>query len=88
MPAMYALGQHPALQEVASKLLPKEQLFAYLDDVYVVCLPERVTEIFHMVSEALKRHSGIEVNLGKTKVWNEALEKPPRVEELGAKAWL
>eukprot|EP00959_Pyramimonas_sp_CCMP1952_P010182 212872-Pyramimonas_sp.AAC.1 len=35
MPALFALGQHPALQEVQARLLPGEHLFAFLDDIYV-----------------------------------------------------
>ena len=34
MPALYALGQHPALQAASATLLLGETVFAYLDDVY------------------------------------------------------
>jgi hypothetical protein len=83
MPALYSLGQHPALAEVASELLEGEHLFAFLDDVYYVCTPDRVAALFHKVSEALDKHAGISVNLGKTKVWNAAGKEPPQCSELG-----
>ena len=45
MPPLYALGQHPALEEVRGQLRPGEAIFAYLDDVYVLCLPDRATGV-------------------------------------------
>ena len=42
MPMLYSLGQHHALCAVQSKLRLDERLFALLDDIYVVCRPERV----------------------------------------------
>ena len=66
MPALYALGQHAALQEVSASLGEGEFVFAYLDDVYVLCDPERVAEVFLLVAAALRRHAGVEVNLGKS----------------------
>ena len=38
MPMLYSLGQHAALQAVQGALLLGEHLFAYLDDIYIVCL--------------------------------------------------
>ena len=37
MPMLYALGQHGPLLSLQEFLLPHEHLFAYLDDIYVVC---------------------------------------------------
>ena len=37
-----ALGQHGALLFLQDFLLPREHLFAHLDDIFVVCLPDRV----------------------------------------------
>ena len=39
MPMLFCLGQHGALRAIAERLLPGEKLFAYLDDLYVVCQP-------------------------------------------------
>ena len=76
MPALCALGQHAALTQVNATLRQGEMLFAYLDDIYVLCDPSRVADIFLLVKQSLFRSAGIQVNLGKTKVWNSAAIKP------------
>ena len=38
-PALYALGQHDALQRAAEGLDPSDSLLAFLDDLYVVTVP-------------------------------------------------
>ena len=68
MPVPYSLGQHGALQSVASHLLPGQRLFAFLDDVYVVCalpsctascvLPCGISHVFE--SAPGRRSCGIE----------------------------
>ena len=63
MPALYALGQRPALVAAAATLLPGETVFAYLDDVYAVCQPERVHAVANVARVALQEHAGIEVHL-------------------------
>ena len=88
MPALYALGQHAALEEANAALQPGEFLFAFLDDVYAVCAPERVVPVFQTLAAVLEQHAGIHVNLGKTRVWNAAGEPPPGVEQLGDEAWV
>ena len=89
MPALYSLGQHPALQAVQELLQDDEYLLAFLDDVYFVCQPERVQVLFAAVSEALAVQAGVQVNHGKTRVWNAAGIAPPGVEHLGdGKAWV
>ena len=42
MPMLFALGQHQALRSVQHFLRSDERLFAYFDDIHVVCAPERV----------------------------------------------
>ena len=85
MPALYALG-------AAATLLPGETVFAYLDDVYAVCQPERVHAVANVARVALQEHAGIEVHLGKTRVWNAAGEEPAGVHALqgpgGADLWV
>ena len=44
MPLLYTLGQHQGLQAVQSQLRSSERLFAFLDDIYVVSVPERTCE--------------------------------------------
>ena len=49
MPAQYSLGQHAALEAVQRQLQEGEHLFAFLDDVYVLCQPERVRVLFDLL---------------------------------------
>ena len=87
MPALYALGQHKALEAARARLLPDELLVAFLDGIYLVTAPERAREAFEVVRTALKEHAGVEADLGKCRVWNRAGEQPPRVAELGPEVW-
>ena len=57
MPGLFSVGQHPALQAVQAQLQPTEALFAYLDDVYLVCRPERARDVFEIVRQALWEHA-------------------------------
>ena len=70
MPLLFSLGQHPALEAVSRQLRAGELLFAFLDDVYVVCSPARVGVVHTLLENALWRHACIQVHAGKTKVWN------------------
>ena len=76
MPLLFSLGQHSALQSVQSFLLPGEQLFANLDDLCVVCSPERVGAIFTRLDIDLESHARIQVLQEKTKVSNRAFLEP------------
>ena len=82
MPALFALGQHPALEEVNLGLHKGEALFAFLDDVYATCTPELERPIFDALGVALHRHCGIGINLGKTQVWNRGGLEPPGFREM------
>ena len=77
MPALFALGQNAALQAVNARLRDGERLFAFLDDVYVICIPERVGDIHGALREELWAHARIRVHNGKTRVWNREGVKPP-----------
>ena len=48
MPLLFSIGIQGAL-EVADAMRPDEQIRAFLDDVYVVCQPERVRVLFRFV---------------------------------------
>ena len=76
MPALYALGQHPALLQAHAALTPGEDLHAYLDDIYVTCQPERAGPAFTALGTALWERANIRVHLGKTRAWNAAGEEP------------
>ena len=73
--ALYALDQHAAPSQVDASLHEGEMFFAFLDDIYILCDPSRVGEIFLQVKQSLGRFAGVQVNLGKTKVWNRAATK-------------
>ena len=59
MPLFFSLAIHDALQRVKEGLFPGELLFAFLDDVYVVCSPNRVRAVFDMLARELSEHVGI-----------------------------
>ena len=50
--------------------MPSEHLLAFLDEIYVVCSPERVSDVYASLQHELWRHSRIEVHQGKTQLWN------------------
>ena len=56
MPLLFSLGQHSALDAVISRLQEGERLFAFLDDLYVLCDPGRVAEVHSILEEELWRH--------------------------------
>ena len=70
---------------MSSRLLQDEQLLAFLDDVYVLCSPNRARVVFDVLQEEILRHTGVHLHFGKTKVWNKAGVEPPGVRELQQK---
>ena len=86
MPALFSVGLHTALQHIHSHLHPGEMVFAYLDDVYVLCEPNRVRDVFCLVRTSLAELVGIQVHFGKTRCWNAAGAEPPEVQALGEHA--
>ena len=85
---LFALGQHNALSEVQNQLRPEEMLFAFLDDIHVVCRPGRVGVVHTMLENALWGHARIQVHAGKTKVWNRAGVRPEACDFLERRAHL
>ena len=53
MPMLFSLGQHRALEAIAEQLQENEKLFAFLDDIYVVCDPDRVGGRSPVVAEGV-----------------------------------
>ena len=84
---LFSIGIQDALEEVATSLAPEEHLCAFLDDIYLLCPPERVVPLYKLLSETLARVAGIRLHQGKTKVWNKAGRAPEDVQELGTEAW-
>ena len=70
-----------SLRSVADHLREGEKIFAFLDDVYLVCTPDRVLEVFRIIENALWTHSKISVHCGKTQLWNRSGVTPTGSEE-------
>ena len=86
MPAFYALAQHDALCDLQGQLRDGEAVFAFLDDMYIVALPERTRALYDALSNALWDRARIRLHEGKTRIWNAAGEEPPAVADLGGDA--
>ena len=71
-PGLYALGQHDSLVAASTALRAGEYLAAFLDDLYVVTVPERAAPLLRVVTGEVERGAGVEANLGKTRVYNAA----------------
>ena len=54
----------------------------FLDDIYVLCRPERVKTVYGIVARHLYTYTGIQLNQGKTKVYNSGGYKPAGVDDL------
>ena len=87
MPLLFSIGIQGALEQVARSLGPGEHLCAFLDDIYMVCEPDRVRPLYDLLGAALHREAGIRLHTGKTRVWNRGGIVPARVEELGPDVW-
>ena len=72
MPLLFSLRQQGALNAVQRLLQPTERFFFCLDDIYFVCRPERVGDLYAALQDALRRHAGIQIHCGKTQIWNRA----------------
>ena len=81
MPLLFSLGPH-SLDAVISRLDEGERLFAFLDDLYVLCDPGRVAEAHSILEEELWRHARIQIHQGKTKIWNKGGFAPVGWEDL------
>ena len=46
MPLLFSLAMHPSLVSTGDLLRGGEKIFAFLDDVHLICKPERLLEIF------------------------------------------
>ena len=87
-PALFALAQHAALVAASQQLRPGEFLAAFLDDLYIVTVPNRARAALEAVPSAVEELAGVAANLGKTRVYNRAGgAAPPGISELGPEAW-
>ena len=60
-----------------------EELFVFLDDVYILSSPARTRFLYNLVGERLLSMSGIQIHTGRTRCWNRIGQPPPDVEALG-----
>ena len=81
MPLLFSIGIQGALEQVARLLKPGEHLCAFLDDIYMVCEPERVCPLYNILGAALHREAGISLHTGKIRVWNRGGIVPAHVED-------
>ena len=88
MPLLFSLAQHSALAAAHERLNEGEHLFASHDDLYTVCLPERVGELHRVLAHELAAQAHIALHHGKTKVWNRGGHEPPACIALQARARL
>ena len=61
---------------------------AFLDDVYAMVEPHRVKPVYDLLAHHLYTHAHIQLNSGKTRVWNLAGVTPPNLQPLGADVWV
>ena len=88
MPALFSLGQHAALRHAASQLMPGEHVFAYLDDLYVVCPRWRAASAFRTVANAVADMAGVQSHLGKLRAWcSGGGPAPADLAALGEHVW-
>lgn len=88
MPALYSLGQHAALKHAATLLLPGEHLFAFLDDLYLVCRRDRAAQAFRTVADSVEERAGVQTHLGKLKAWcSGGGAAPADLAALGPEVW-
>ena len=57
---------------------------AYLDDVYALVSRERVQAVYTLLAHHLHRHAHIQLNSGKTRIWDQAGQTTPRPHQLPA----
>jgi hypothetical protein len=45
-------------------------------------IPERIRPLYDLLGDALWRHARVQLNGGKTRIWNAAGEEPPHIADL------
>ncbi|CAE7715571.1 unnamed protein product, partial [Symbiodinium sp. KB8] len=84
-PGLDVLGPHDSLVAASASLWPDERLAAFLDDLYVVTVPERAAPLLRVVTGDVERGAGV---VGKTQVFNaDGGDAPPGVDVLDPDVW-
>ena len=55
MPLLFSLGLAQESHSVSNRLLASEKIFAFLDDIYLVCHQDRVEAVYEIVRQELRR---------------------------------
>ena len=87
MPLLFSLAVHNSLCDVKRLLVPGEYLFAFLDDAYAICMPERTRAVYDLLGEKLLVGTRIRLHTGKTRVWNQAGECPAGMGDFPQEVW-
>ena len=82
MPLLFCLSLHRALVAANARLQEGESLFAFLDDVYATCAPDRVLAVHRILQQEIQTHCCISVHHGKTQIWNRGGQHPVGCESL------
>ena len=67
MPLLFSMGQG-ALEKVSRSLKAGEHLCDFLNNIHLVCEPDRVRFLYGQLAEALSTVAGIRLHQGKTRV--------------------
>ena len=90
MPMLFSLGMHPPVRADQARLRPSERISAFLDDVCVVCFPERVQTVVNILAAELWNHAHIQVHDGKTQTRlhpQNHFTTRARIQDLNAVVW-
>ena len=72
MPMLYALGQHGGLEEAQQRLPGSGALVGSLGDIYWCTRRGHARESFDIATSSVRRHCGVDVNMGKCRAWCRA----------------
>ena len=80
--------RHPQrIERSETRSVDGEELFAFLDDVYIVSSPERTRHLYNLVEEKSWSVAGIQLHTEKTRCWNQSGRCPPDMVDLGPEVW-
>ena len=86
MPLLFSIGIQGALEEVATSLAPEEHLCAFLDDIYLLCPPERVVPLYKLLSK-LARVAGIRLHPREDQGVEQGRQSARGCAGLGPEPW-
>ena len=76
------------MQQAAAQLHADDNIWAFLDDIYVIATKERAAEALMVVSDAVEDIAGVRPHLGKLEAWSRAGgDEPPGLQAISSTAW-